>query len=390
MEKNKKGTLWFSGILITLLLLAMGFLFDSVLGQFTLFKPLWPQNLYFFLVLLIIGMGIGVITDKLFIKQLASFGALLPSVLVSLIIGGALIFDPLSNKIPYLSYLTGLPAFLLLMYLVLVSGILITILFKKYQGFNKMIAILPLLGYLVFVLATIAGQNDYYHMNMVIGKDRAIFEGKNHDGRILRTPFALKLLNLELPNKELEFALRENNPEGVNVLESTPFLQSGSVALGNLAVEVDAYLPKATGSVDGFEAKDTSISVQAVQIKISNVDGTLVNEGWMSTGSSGIMPLSLDVDENVKVSLLYSEKQSYFAQIRVFDTVSKYEDHSLSPSQYHSFKGWKISVDGFDPRFGEDSAMVEMDLVFDRWVETKYIGLALLLLGLLGLLKLKK
>ncbi|MCU4162999.1 hypothetical protein [Carboxylicivirga caseinilyticus] len=390
MEKNKKGTIWISGILITLLLLAMGFLFDSVLGQFTLFKPLWPQNLYFFLVLLIMGMAIGVITDKLFIKQLASFGALLPSMVLSLIIGGVLIIDPLSNKLAYFSYLTGLPAFFLLIYVVLVSGISMSIVIKKYQGLNKMIPIFPLLGYLVFVMATIAGQNDYYHMKMVIGNDRAIFEGKNHDGRILRTPFALKLLNLELPIKELEFALRENNPEGMNILESAPFLQSGSVALGKMKVDVEAYLPKATGSVNGFEARDTSISVQAAQIKISNTDGILINEGWVSTGSAGNMPLSLDVDESLKVSLLYSQKQSYIAQIRVFDTVSKYEDHSLSPSQHHSFKGWKISVDGFDPRFGEDSAMVEMDLVFDRWFETKYIGLVIMLLGLLGLLKLKK
>ncbi|MBS2099898.1 hypothetical protein [Carboxylicivirga linearis] len=389
MEKTKKGTIWLSGILITLLLLAMGLLFDSVVGQFSWFKPTWPQNLYFYLVLLVVGMAVGIITEKVFIKQLASFPAFIPSLVVLASIGVALIFDPLAEEIPFLSYVKGLSATLMLIYVVVISGVAIILIGKKYSGWNKMFAILPLIGYLVFVMATVNGQYDYYHMTMIIGKDRAIFEGRNHDGRALRTPFALKLMNLELPDQEVDFALRKSNSEDLSILESVPFSQSGLLNLGDYEVKVEQFLPRAVSTDSGFVSKDTINCVQAAMIIVLKGNEEVAN-GWVTSGSSDQMPLSLNINNNSKISILYSQDQKYVSQVRIFDTVSKYDDHILSPGQTQYFKGWEISVHSFDPRFGESSPLLVMDLVFDRWVEAKYIGLVILLLGLIGLYRVKK
>jgi len=389
MEKTKKGTIWLAGILITLLLLAMGLLFDSVVGQFSWFKSTWPQNLYFYLVLLVIGMAVGIISENVFIKQLASFQAFISSLIVLAIIGVALIFDPLAGKIPFLSNVNGLSATLLLMYVVVISGVVIILIGKKYSGWKKILAILPLIGYLVFVMATVNGQYDYYHLKMIIGKDRAIFEGQNHDGRTLRTPFALKLMNLDLPDQEVDFALRKSNSEDLVIVESVPFSQSGLLVLDDYEVQVEQYLPRAVSTDSGFVSKDTINCVQAAKIVVTKENEEVI-DGWVTSGSSDQMPLSLNINNDSKISILYSQDQKYVSQIRIFDTVSKYEDHTLSKDQSYSFKGWEIAVDSFDPRFGDTSPLLVLDLVFDRWVEAKYIGLALLILGLIGLLKLKK
>lgn len=388
MERLRKGSFWLSGIFITLLLLAIGFLFDSTFGQLSLFRIQWPTNIYLYLILVVIGVSIGSISRNEFIKQLASISTMLPSMTVLFISGILLLIYPLGDKVPFFSYINGFPLFLLLVYVVLVSGIFISINFKTFKGLKKVVVFIPLFGYLLFVLATVNGQNDYYKMNMRIGKDRAIFEGENYDGKMLRTPFALKLLDFALPNEVVEIALRGQEQDyKLNILQSANVQDGETLRLGEYTIKVDNYFPYAIKGEDGFVMKDTTTSVHAAYISVLDKAGVVLNEGWIGTGNKSYMPLFLEVDGEMKLSLLFSSQQSNIAQVRLFETPSKYSDYSLNREESFTFKGWNISIKGFDPRIEGEGQLVDLDLIFDRWLEIKYAGLAIFILGLLALIK---
>lgn len=389
MGNVRKSSLWLSGILLALLLMAIGLLLNNVLGGLSMFKPSWPNNVYVYSIVLLIGLAIGVLSDKEWVKQVASLPTMIPSFLILFVSGVLLMIYPLGQGLPYFSLVVNLPLFLLMVFAILVLGVFIAKKFKAYKGIEKL-RFLPLLGLMLFIIASIGGQYDYYQMDMRIGKDRAIFEGLNHDGIAYRTPFALKLLDIALPDDQVEVALRGQEVDNkMNVLDVGPVVEGKNQKMGDWSLQLEKYYPRAVVAENEFVPKDTATSVGAAYVKVLDRANTIVNEGWISSGSARQMPLSLNVDGYCKVSLLYNQDQMYLAQVRLFEEVAVYNDHSLTRSEGIEYKGWDISVNHYDARFGEQSPVLDLNLVFDRWFEVKYIALSILILGLLMLIKLK-
>ncbi len=387
MNNDSKGRYFLSGLLIALLILALGFLADSVFGQLAWFKTQWPNNVYFYSVLLIIGIAVGAISNGNFIKQLASFKALLPSAIILFVSGLLIMIMPLGQGIPYFSHINGLPLVFLLFYFFFFAGVHLSFNFLKLKGLRKL-SVIGLLGMLVFLFASINGQNDYFVMKMRTGKNRAIFEASNHDGRVLRTPFALKFLELSLPKEEVEIQIIGTEKE--NKVDMQGDLKKGDkFTINGWIVNLNQYLEKAV-FVDGeFVEKDTVNAVKAAKLKVLTSKGEVLSEGWVCSGSDGQVPVNLDVDGYDQLALIIPKTNSYQTKFRLFDTVSKYDDYTVGNAEEIAFKGWKISVEGFDERYGEASPIIDFHLVFDRWLETRFIGLALILIGLIIRLKIK-
>lgn len=80
-------------------------------------------------------------------------------------------------------------------------------------------------------------------------------------------------------------------------------------------------------------------------------------------------------------------KVSEATMIRFFDTVSEYEDVVMGTENDYRLKGWVVKLVDKET-LGEDAKeFVDLNLVFDRWIELKYISLGLLLLSLIIKLK---
>lgn len=387
MSNDKKDRFILSGFLMALLILAIGVVLDSVLGQFSWFKPTWPTNVYVYSIIIFLGLAIGAISNSVVLRQLASGKSMMPSIVILLIAALLLMIFPLGEGIPYFSLINGLPLTFLLVYLFFVSGLYLSLHFSKIKGvggFN----VVAMIGLLIFLFATINGQNDYYKMEMKTGKNRAIFNGRNHDGKVLRTPFALKFLDLSLQDERVYIA-------AVGTEEHSEFNAEDAISedshynVNDCVVNVKSMYLRAVSGAGGFIEKDTINSVTAAYISVKDKAGVELSAGWVCSGSDGQLPVLLDVPGKSRVGIIIPNNQPYSASFRLFDTVSKYEDYSLGQGESIGFKGWDISVVGFDQRYGHASPVIDFKLIFDRWLETRYVGLALLLIGLVLIAKFK-
>ena len=81
------------------------------------------------------------------------------------------------------------------------------------------------------------------------------------------------------------------------------------------------------------------------------------------------------------------DEDSKIAVIRIFDTVTDYVDVDISMVDDHKTKGWIISLKGDNSTVLKSGGLLDVSLLFDRWVELKYISLVLLLIAFVITLK---
>ncbi len=271
---TKEGYLY--GTLTTIGLLVIGYAINSLIGHLVNSRLLWPGNLYFILVIMVLGMTIGLISNGKLIKRISSVAFQVPSISVLIVFGGVLFVNPEGFDSGFLQVLFTMPALLLSIYIYFTFGLgLITKLRTLKQNWAGLSVLISLL---LFVFVTIVGAQDYYVLDMKVGTDRAIFEAQNKEGRYFRLPFAVKVL-------------------------------------GSIPVNVQP------GSVEQLDA-------------------------------------------------------------RVYTTVSKFEDITLGKLKSHKLKGWKIYLNTHQKIQEISSGIVDLRLVFDRWLELKYVSLILLLVSL--------
>ncbi|MBS2211092.1 hypothetical protein KEM09_06755 [Carboxylicivirga mesophila] len=271
----KRGYL--SGILITIGLLLIGYFLSPVLSTLGIVQLVWPQNLYFILLVGAIGLAVGIISDSAKVKFVGGKEVLLPVGIAVAIFGIVILIRPDGLEISLINRLLTVPAMLLAVFAFFAGGVFLGVNSRQFKA--KWSAFALVIATLVFVFSTVVGQHDYYNLSMRIGADRALFEAEAETGQFYRLPFAVKLL--------------------------------------------------------GNEGGEESVVSESGEIKV-----------------------------------------------RFFDTVSEYTDVVMGTDDVHNLKGWVVKRIN-TPVISEDSAeLIDLSLVFDRWVELKYISLGLLLLCL--------
>ena len=278
MDVVSKQRRFSNGVLISLGILLIGYLLNPIIGTIGLVRLVWPQNLYFLLILSTLGLCIGIISDSGFIKRITdgSFVTAAGSVLFVLALHIFIWPERAAGVIPISLFET--PALFLSVFLSIVVGAYIG---KSLAEFKKdWSGVLVVVALLLFCYSTVMAQRDYYKLSMRIGEDRALFEAEDDSGKYYRLPFAVKLLaNNENPNIQNEI---------------------------------------------GIEAK-----------------------------------------------------------VRFFNTVSDYKDVLLNDCNNYRLKGWVISKKNESGRNADQLKLADLSLVFDRWIELKYISLGLLIVSLL-------
>ncbi len=273
---GKQGYL--KGILVTIGLLFIGYLINPVFGALRITQLTWPQNLYFILLIIGIGLSVGAISDSKALKQWFGKAALVPAGVVIVLLGVGVLIFPGGLESSFYSKLYETPVVLLTLYVFLSGGIFMGYSCRSLK--SEWSSCLLVVTLMVFSFSTVIGQHDYYNLTMRIGTDRALFEAEGQSGLYYRLPFAVKLLSAE------------------------------------------------TNDVGGQTAN-----------------------------------------------------------IRFFDTVSEYEDVAIEDATDYRLKGWVVKLIEAKKEGDNSTEFVDLSLVFDRWIELKYIGLALLLISLLVKIK---
>ncbi|MCU4175182.1 hypothetical protein [Carboxylicivirga sp. N1Y90] len=389
MVDVNKGKEFLSGLGITIVLLFLGYISNPVLGQFSWFKLMWPSNAYFVSIIFALGIVIGLLSSSTFLRQLASFWTMLASIVVLFLGAIYLYVFPLKDGLSIYHYIDGVGIQLLMVYVFFGIGFAI-IQGLSAKGGRTWFTALSYVGLLLFIFSTVGGQHDYYKMKMLTGTDRAIFNGVNYDKAIYRTPFAIKFLNIVMQDEPAKLIVVADDGSMVSDSLLGPSLgESLLFSINNWKVEVESYLPKAILTDSGYVESSKLNTIQAALINVSDASGDSLVNGWLSSGMNDHRPRLLNVDGRNSLGLNLPLTTNYIAKIRVFETVTNYTDYEIKQDEVLKLKGWSIAVAGIDERYGSQTPVVDLLLIFDRWIELKYIGFALLLIGLFFRIKRK-
>lgn len=389
MVDINKGKEFLSGLGIAIVLLFLGYISNPVLGQFSWFKLMWPSNAYFVSIIFALGVIIALISSSTFLKQLSSFWTMLSSVVVLFFAAIYLYIYPLKDGLSFFKYIDGVGLQLLNIYVFFGAGYAITQ-GLSVKGGRAWFTALSYIGLLLFIFSTVVGQHDYYKMKMLTGTDRAIFNGENYDKAIYRTPFAIKFLGIAMQDEPAKLLVVKDDGSIVDdSLLGFSLGESLLFSINNWNVEVQSYLPKAVLTDSGYIESNKLNTVQAALLNVSNESGDSLVNGWISSGMNDHRPRLLNVDGRSSLVLKLPLTTNYTAKIRVFETVTNYQDYEIKQNEVLKLKGWSIAVAGIDERYGSQTPVVDLKLVFDRWIELKYIGFALLLIGLFFRIKRK-
>ncbi|MCG8581610.1 MAG: hypothetical protein MI866_16915 [Bacteroidales bacterium] len=263
---------YLTGILVMAGIILIGYFLNSIIGILGLVSMIWPQNLYFIVLLTGIGLTLGLMSKSLN-KTVTDVRILLPSVIALGILATIVLIKPNGLENGIVSRLLATPALFLSVFVFVGAGAFIS---AKLRSFKKNWSqILALGAFLLFCYATVVSQHDYYQLSMRIGVERTLFEAEDDNGKYYRLPFAVKLM----PNE------------------------------------------------DGLSK----------------------------------------------------------SMVRIFNTVDDFMDVRLSSADNYRLKGWDIRLN--ENSDASSSEQVDLKLVFDRWIELKYISCGLLIISLLIRLK---
>lgn len=87
------------------------------------------------------------------------------------------------------------------------------------------------------------------------------------------------------------------------------------------------------------------------------------------------------------VKLLPGDENSKECLVRFFSTVQDFSDVSLNGENNYRLKGWDVRLKNVSDVTVDSSKLVDLQLIFDRWIELKFISLGLLIISLIIRLK---
>ncbi|WP_430816239.1 hypothetical protein [Carboxylicivirga sp. RSCT41] len=268
-KSNRRGYLF--GILVAVGIVVIGYILNPIIGILGIVNLLWPQNLYFVLLLAGIGMVLGLMSESV-TKKVTNHKMLLPSVVALGILAVFVLLKPNGFDSIIMNKMLATPALLLSIVVFVAGGAFVSAKLRFFK--NNWSQILSMIAFLLFSYSTVVSQHDYYRLSMRIGTDRTLFEAEDSNGKYYRLPFAVKLL---------------------------PEVEGGSETL-----------------------------------------------------------------------------------VRFFKTVDDFIDVNMNSTGNYRLKGWDIRKDNASE---VNSGHIDLKLIFDRWIELKYISLGLLIISLIIRLK---
>jgi hypothetical protein len=378
----RKGFLWGG------LLLVLGFCLEIAFdGGVPL--PAWPYNLVAVVLLASVLLVGGSFAKSHFISWLGSLKVAVPAMVyflgLTLLMGLIPQSDNPSGWIEKLGInsLTSHWA-LVFIYLLLLASLIFSMR-KRFKPLNlkNITFLLNHLGLFIVLMAMGVGQPDLYRLQMQVSKERVIFEGKNLDGKMYRTPFALKLIDFSMEEYPPQLVLIDENRKSIAVTQKQErSVQEGkSYPMNDWKVTVEQYMDLAAIVGDQYVEKDSVGSVHACFVSLENNATNQKLSGWISTGSLMHRPKFLKLTENQQLAIAVPEAKDYASTVRIFDTTTDFQDVVIRVNQPFRYKGWVIYQSGYDERFGKWSPVSNLELVFDRWLEIAYVGIFMLIIG---------
>jgi len=380
-------------ILINLALLIAGFVLEFVLSEYKITLPGWPINLVIAIGLIVVFW----ISSRFLNKGITSFLSSVPAAVISISFVMFLVllmaFIPQQRQEGWIQTwgLTHLknswPYLFSAIYLLAVLGHTI---FKRLNKFNlKNIAFfLNHAGLWILIASASLGAADLKIFNMNLVLDRAIFMAEDENGTMQQLPFAIKLLEFDIEEYPPSLAIIDNESSKIVTKKGDKLFDVNAGSKFNWDAwqfEILQYISKAKYKDGQYESSSIMGATPAVEVKAVNVNSGTEKSGWISAGNFMYEKQLMPLDETLSLAMTIQSPKKFSSKLRIFKTVSEYQDAEIIVNKPIEAFGYKIYQVGYDEKMGKWSKMSAIQLIRDPWLPAVYTGIFMILAGSLYL-----
>ncbi|WP_372775280.1 cytochrome c biogenesis protein ResB [Mangrovibacterium sp.] len=386
------------GIIIVGGLVALGTIWQIMLGSSGIQIPSWPGNLYLALAfaasLIVFHL---LIPKSAFVKWLQSIPAAVTS--AGLFCGLAI----LMGIIPQLP--ASQPSAISLLGLNKITNtwfyLLANVYFLACLGMATLKRLIPFklknggyilnhLGLWITLTAASLGSSDLQRLSMDCYEGKIEWRAKTETGQLVEMPLAVSLIDFKLDEYLPKITLidHQTGKIAVNRQKSQYFsLADAPGTLENYRIEVETYLPESGFTGDHFERVNEVGAPPAAQLKVRNSETGEITTGWISSGSFRQQPFAFRLSDQYSLVMLPPEPRKFQSDIQVLFPDGTQAETTLEVNKPFSINGWKLYQLSYDSEKARWSDLSVIELVRDPWLPAVYFGVFMLLAGTLFLLR---
>lgn len=232
-------------------------------------------------------------------------------------------------------------------------------------------------GLLIAVVGGTAGQGGLVRSRFILEEGaRPGDAAQAEDGTRIHLPVALALDAFVLDRFPPMLLLEE----GGRLTRGEALLGAGvSDQVGGLAVSVQAFLPQAAVVSGKAMAFRDPAANPAAEVLVHGNDGQVLASGWLHPGGPLGPPLSLALPDGRVLHLEAPRARRFLARVQA-------DGKPVEITVNHPLRvdGWAIYLLSYDESLGPASRSAVFEAVEDRALPAVYVGLAMLVIGVLG------
>lgn len=370
----------------------LGFLIEIITPAHGLVFPKSPINIYILLILILFIIFIQIfLTKYYFFKWLSSVPFAISTIIwtIFLVLIMAIvpqkvdIFDGFMEKFGF-SYMSENWAMIFITFLLLISLGLITI--QRAKPFNKKNFgfLLNHLGLWIVIASASIGSGEQIRLKMYVTENANPVWQASNKNNMYDLSIAIKLIDFELEQYNPEIALIDNTTGDVIIDKKNKIFlieKGDEYRLNNMTIKIDDFVPLSV-YIDGnyVEFFDEG-AVAAAKISVFDNYKNLITTSWISCGSSLMNPNILKIDSLYSIALLEPQPKKYSSELELFAKDGTTEKVTIEVNKPYTFKGWKIYQLSYDENMGRWSETSVLELVRDPWLPVVYLGLFMILAG---------
>lgn len=375
------------GLTIGAGLVGIGLLLQYTLGPIDWELFAFPINtVVLILVLLAVGVGYALHTQFYWIRFLMTGSAAVAS------LGYVALFTLLMGLIPQLAesssdeelgmkrMLSFWPFVLVYLWMTYIVGLL-TIRFLWRLVTGKRYALFTSLshgGLFLALLCGTLGSADMKRLTLTTKVGQPEWRAQDPKGQVVELPLAIQLHEFRMDEYPMQ-ALLVDNQSG-QVVDETADWEIRMVR----QLDCAAPMVQDTLQVDYVQWLSVGAASAAYVEAVHQPSGKQV-EGWISCGSFAFPYQALKLDEHYSVVMPEREPKRFVSAVSVYTQSGYTINDTILVNRPLSVEGWKIYQLSYDERLGRWSDLSVFELVRDPWLPAVYVGIGLLLIGVIGL-----
>lgn len=376
----------YSGLLIT------GFMMEIFFPLKTNTGIIFPYNLFIlaglFLLIIILQLFL---KKQAFVKWLGSVhAAIISIVFITFMVMIMGIIPQIKTDSEFIQLLglnsiTSHWAFLLILFVFLISLGLIT--FKRILNFklNNIAFILNHLGLFIALSAGILGAGDTQRLNIELEEGNPNWKAYNNKTKeYVELDFAIYLKDFIVEEFYPKLAFVENSTgkiihnDGKNLYLIN---QDEHYIFNEFEIDITKYLASSGRIGDAYHFVNDIGAPPAAQLSIKNVKSSKTINGWISSGSFLYQYEALKIDENLSVVMTIPEVKKFTSEVSILQKNGERIETTIEVNKPFDFDGWKIYQLSYNEKMGKWSNTSVLELVKDPWLPYVYIGIFMMIAG---------